>query len=59
MTEEELREFLRNNFAERELREGQYCAYREIADDYPDTGMEDELLVGIIKNEMSRHHILY
>lgn len=59
MSEEELREAIRADFENRGLMEGEYFPAEEIAADFPDTGMEEELLIGIIKDEMSRHRILH
>lgn len=59
MSEEELREAIRANIENRGLMEGEYFPAEEIAADFPDAGMEDELLLGIIKREMTRHHILH
>ena len=59
MDEDELREAVRADIDHRGLIEGEYFSAEELAADFPDMGMEDELLPGIVKHEMSRHSILH
>ena len=59
MNEDELREAIRADIDHRGLMEGEYIPAEEIAADFPDTGMEEELLLGIVRHEMTRHHILH
>lgn len=59
MTEDELREAVRFNFKSRALKEGQFCAAHDVALEFLDVGMEEELLLAIINDELSRHRILH
>ena len=59
MEEAELREAIRANFTNRALKEGQYCSADDVASEFPDTGMERELVLGIVKDEMTRRRIAH